>query len=278
MKKIVTCLALSVCLMSSFSQAKDRIISVGGAITETVFALDQEEALVGSDTTSYYPLAAARLPKVGYQRALSSEGVLSLKPSLILASEDSGPPAVIKQLKAAGVQIATFKSAKTIEDVKTNILQVGHVLKANAAAHQLVGKLDTALDKLDEIKNKQASKPSVLFLMNHGGGSPMVAGQETAADGIIALAGAANVVTDFTRYKPLTPESAVKYAPEIILISSQSLEQIGGIDKLLQLPGLAITPAGRQKRVIAMDALLLLGFGPRTADAALELNSKIFTQ
>ncbi len=278
MKKIVTCLALSVCLMSSFSQAKDRIISVGGAITETVFALDQEEALVGSDTTSYYPLAAARLPKVGYQRALSSEGVLSLKPSLILASEDSGPPAVIKQLKAAGVQIATFKSAKTIEDVKTNILQVGHVLKANAAAHQLVGKLDTALDKLDEIKNKQASKPSVLFLMNHGGGSPMVAGQETAADGIIALAGATNVVTDFTRYKPLTPESAVKYAPEIILISSQSLEQIGGIDKLLQLPGLAITPAGRQKRVIAMDALLLLGFGPRTADAALELNSKIFTQ
>jgi iron complex transport system substrate-binding protein len=278
MKKLVTGLAFSICIFSTISHANDRIISVGGAITETVFALDQAEALVGSDTTSYYPMAAAKLPKVGYQRALSSEGVLSLKPSLILASEDSGPPTVIKQLKAAGVQIATFKSAKTIEDVKTNILQVGHVLKTNAAAHRLVAKLEASLDALNEIKSQQSVKPTVLFLMNHGGGSPMVAGQQTAADGIITLAGATNVVTDFTRYKPLTPESAVKYAPDFILISSQTLEQVGGVNKLLELPGLSMTPAGKSKRIVAMDALLLLGFGPRTVDAALELNSKIFVQ
>lgn len=102
----------------------------------------------------------------------------------------------------------------------------------------------------------------------------MVAGVSTAADSIIALAGGQNAVSGYSGYKPLTPESAVAAQPDIILLTSQGLEAIGGSEGLRGLPGLALTPAVKNDQIIAMDALLLLGFGPRTADAAMTLHRK----
>ena len=102
----------------------------------------------------------------------------------------------------------------------------------------------------------------------------MVAGVNTAADSIIRLAGAENVVTGYEGYKPLSPESATSLAPEILLVTSQGVEQAGGVDSIFAVPGLSLTPAAKEKKVVVMDSLLLLGFGPRTADAALELNRK----
>lgn len=278
MKKLAAFLSLALLAAPALSHAEQRIIAIGGAITETVYALGQAEKLIGSDTTSYYPPAAANLPKVGYQRALSTEGILSLKPNLILATEDAGPASVIKQLKTTGVQITTLKSAKSVADVKTNILQLGHILNVDDTATTLVKNLENSLAALKKTKETQSQKVRVLFLMNHGAGAPMVAGRNTSADNIIALAGAVNVVSDYERYKPLTPESAVKYAPDAIIVSTQTFDQIGGADKLLALPGLGITPAGKAGRIITMDALLLLGFGPRTVDAAIELNEKLYVQ
>ena len=278
MNKIAAFLTFILVLFPALAPAEQRIISVGGAITETIYALGQESKLIGSDTTSYYPLAAANLPKVGYQRALSTEGILSLRPDLILATEDAGPPAVIKQLMATGVHIRTLKSAKTLDDVVSNITQLGQVLGASKTAGILIESLEASLKTLNATKESQKHKLKVLFLMNHGAGAPMVAGRDTSADSIISLAGAENVVRDYERYKPLTPEAAANYAPDAIIVSTQTFEQIGGAEKLLALPGLGLTPAGQSGRIVTMDALLLLGFGPRTVDAAVELNAKLYAQ
>ena len=81
-----------------------RIVSIGGAITEILYALGLEQRVVAVDSTSFYPPQALRdKPNVGYMRALSPEGVLGLNPSLILASEDAGPKETIAVLRAAGI-------------------------------------------------------------------------------------------------------------------------------------------------------------------------------
>ncbi len=275
MKKILIPLFILAFTPSAFADGAKRIVSVGGAITETIFALNQQERLVGSDTTSYFPKAAAELPKVGYQRALSTEGILSLKPELIITTDEAGPPPVLHQLQAAGVKLALLKAPREMDDVKANITDIGKLLQAEDNAIALNNKIDLALKKLAEIKAASPEKVRVMFVMNHGNGAPMVAGRETAADSIIELSGAENVVKDYDRYKPLTPEAAVSYAPDVILVSDMTLEQLGGKSKLFDLPGLGQTPAAKGEHVVSMDALLLLGFGPRTADAAIELHQKL---
>ncbi|MBL4740947.1 MAG: ABC transporter substrate-binding protein [Sneathiella sp.] len=259
----------------SAAELPSRIVSVGGAVTEIIYVLEEQQRLVGSDTTSYYPPAAAKLPKVGYQRNLSAEGILSLNPDLLLLTEDAGPSPVLTQIKSAGVEIVILKSAKSVAHVRQNILSIGDVLGKTDQALNLVKELDQTLDKVSVKVSKQKHKPSVLFLTSHGTSTPMVAGLGTSASSLIDLAGGRNVADGFSGYKPLTPEAAVKYAPDIILITSRSLKMNGGKTGLLKIPGVGLTPAGQAGNIIHMDGLLLMGFGPRTGDAALELHKKI---
>lgn len=251
-----------------------RVVSVGGALTETVYALGAGELLVGSDTTSYYPEEAANSPKVGYQRALSAEGILSLNPDLVLMTDEAGPPPVLAQLKSAGVNMLTLNAGRSLEDVKQNIEVIAEALDREAEGAKLIVGMSETEAKLKEAIVAQGQPRKIMFILQHTGGAPMVAGVNTAADSIIKLAGAENVVTDYEGYKPLSPESATSLAPEILLVTSQGVEQAGGVDTIFAVPGLFLTPAAKEKKVVVMDSLLLLGFGPRTADAALELNHK----
>jgi len=276
MKFILTTIFLILSINVSHAHQPDRrIVSIGGALTETIYALGLGYRLVGSDTTSYFPPSAASLPKTGYQRALSVEGVLSLKPDLIIATEDAGPPSVMKQISSTGVQINRLKSAKSMKDTRENIFALGKILNVNAAAKTLVGKFDAALEQLKVTTSVQTKKPKILFIMSHGSSTPMAAGSETSANSIIEIAGGINVANAYTGYKPLSPEAVVKFSPEFILITSRTLKQIGGNEALFKLPGLALTPAAKSGNVIDMDGLLLLGFGPRSAAAALELNKRL---
>jgi len=257
------------------AEIPDRIVSVGGAVTEVIYALNEDQRLVGSDTTSSFPAAAGKLPKVGYQRNLSAEGILSLNPDLLLVTEDAGPPSVLTQIKSAGVKVLTVKSAKSVADVRQNILSIGSILGKTEQAQKMVTELDLILNQVSVKVSSQAKKPSILFLTSHGTSTPMVAGVATSANALISLAGGRNVADGFTGYKPLTPEAAVKFAPDVILITSRSLKMNGGKGGLLKIPGVALTPAGQAGNIVHMDGLLLLGFGPRTGYAALELHEKI---
>ena len=261
-------------LLSFFQAEASRIISIGGTLTEIVYSLGAEKDLVGADTSSYYPKSAKKLPKVGYQRILSTEGILSLNPDLILLTEEAGPPSVIKQIKSTGISLLKLPAIQSLEVLKSNIRKIGKVLEKEKEAKQLIQRIERKHKKLLLMnkKNHKNQKPKKLvFILQHGGGAPMIAGKGTSADGIISLSGALNIAKH-RGYKQLNPEYLLALEPDVILTTTRGLAQIGGLESFLKLPGVMLTPAGKNKKIIAMDALLILGFGPRVIDVALDLN------
>ncbi|WP_420548600.1 heme/hemin ABC transporter substrate-binding protein [Curvivirga sp.] len=268
-------ISLTLCAFSFINLAQadapKRILSIAGGNTEIIYALGGENLLVGSDTTSYYPEAAAKLPKVGYMRALSAEGVLSLDPDLIVLTEEAGPPPVIMQLKQAKVNILEVKAARSFDDIKENISVIGKAIEKEAEADKLIEKMNQQSDQLQLAISQQDVKKSYMFIFQHGNGSPMVAGRDTSADSIIALAGGKNVATAYEGFKPLTPEAAINMQPDIILVTNRGLASAGGLDAFKTLPGISLTNAAQQGNIIAMDVLFMLGFGPRTVEAATEI-------
>lgn len=270
--KLVLMTILLMMTTLTYAESPQRIVTVGGALTEIVYALGEQSRIVGNDTTSLYPKQAELSPKVGYQRALSSEGILSLNPDMIILTDEAGPPTVIKQLESSGLTILKLKSGRSIKDIKNSISKIGKALSREKEAKVLIASLEKDNEQLEAIKQAIKIDQKVIFVLQHSGGTPLVAGTETAADSIIRLSGGTNVVSAYRGYKPLTPEAAVALKPDVILITTQGLEQAGGKQKLLKAPGLSLTPAAKNGNVIALDALLMLGFGPRTVEAAIKLN------
>lgn len=255
--------------------APPRIVSVGGALTEIVYALDGQASLVGVDTTSLWPEAAKALPQVGYQRALSAEGILSLAPSLVLASAHAGPPPVLEQLRGAGVEVKTVAEDYSEQGIVNKIATVAAVLGKPAEGERLAGQVHADFERLSALRARRAQAPKVLFFMAVSHGAPLVSGRDTAADAVIALAGARNAAQDFSGNKPIGGEAVIAAAPDAILLTELTLNAVGGLDAFYRLPGIAHTPAGRNRRVIVMDTLSLLGFGLRTARAAMDFAEQL---
>jgi iron complex transport system substrate-binding protein len=248
-----------------------RIVTLGGSVTETVFALGLGEKVIGVDTSSLFPAEVKKLPQVGYQRTLAAEGVLALKPTLILATQEAGPPPAIQQIKDSDIQTLILPADQTADGAKGKVCAIAKALGAEDKGKEILARIDAELAKASKLQESIKSKPKVMFIYARGAGAVSVAGTKNAANSMIALAGGVNVVTGYEGYKPLTAEAAVSAAPEVLMLLSGGLESVGGIEGLLQLPGLAQTPAGQNKRVVAMEDLYLLGFGPRTGSAVLDL-------
>jgi iron complex transport system substrate-binding protein len=253
--------------------AKARIVSVGSAVTETLFALGAGDEVVGVDTSSLFPEAVTKLPQVGYQRTLSAEGILALTPTMVLASAEAGPPAVLDQLRSAGVRLEVIGAEPTVDGVKARIHRIAEMVGRDPS--QVLAELDADLTRARVEREKASSHPKVVVLYARGGNTLHVFGKNTTAETMVRLAGGENAVTGFDGTKPLTPEALAAAAPEAIVIPSRGLDDVGGLDALLKVPGIAATPAGKTKRIVATDDLLLLGFGPRTGKAALELGAKL---
>jgi iron complex transport system substrate-binding protein len=257
-----------------------RIVSIGGAITETLYALGAQDELVGVDTTSLYPAAARTLPSVGYARQLSAEGVLSLRPTLVVAGEEAGPPPVLRALEAARVPLVVLDGGHRFEAMVERSVRLaalcGRDAQGQALAQQLKAQWQSVRERVAAL-SRQVVAPRALFVLSHAAGQMRVAGRETAAHAMLGYAGAVNVFGEgFAGYKPLTSEAVIAVAPQVIVATEQGLEATGGIDGLLKAPGLAQTPAGQTRRVVALEALLLLGFGPRMPQAVATLAEAMF--
>jgi iron complex transport system substrate-binding protein len=246
-----------------------RIVSVGGALTETVFALGAGDRVVGVDTSSVFPARAPALPQVGYQRTLAAEGIASLAPDLVLVTPEAGPPAVLEQLAGAGVRVERVAADASLQGARARIVHVAQILERDPAP--LLRELDADVARALAFVARAGDRPRVLVVYARGAGAAHVFGRATAADAMVALAGGENVMTAFEGSRPLTAESVVTARPDVIVIPSRGLATLGGIDALLALPGMRETPAGRARRVVAVDDLLLLTFGPRTGTAIAEL-------
>lgn len=222
-----------------------RIVTVGGAVTEIAFALGAGSRVVGVDTSSIYPEAATKLPKVGYQRQLSSEGVLALRPTLVLASADAGPPPAIEQLRSSGVAVLVVTADHNLDGARARMRSVAQALRLEEQGRRLLESLEREVVEGRARTSASPDKPKVLFIYARGQGTVNVSGRGTAADEMMSLAGGTNAVTEFEGYRPLTADAAVGAAPDVILVPEKGLESLGGMDAVLRLPGLSLTAPGR---------------------------------
>ncbi len=249
--------------------AAERVVSLGGEITEIVYALGDGDKLVAVDSTSSYPAAAKELPNVGYVRALSAEGVLALEPDLILASPDAGPPNVMEQLRASGVEIYIAPEEASLDGIGAKIRGVAGALGLADAGDELAERFAAEVDRTSSVVDGDAEL-SAVYLMGGAGGGLMAAGTGTAGDVMLKAAGLKNVIV-YEGYKPVSPESLLGLAPEVIVTGDRTVDGIGGLEQLKSLPAVAGTPAVADGKVVVCDELYLLGMGPRAAQAALEL-------
>ena len=243
------------------------IVSIGGDVTEIVYALGAGERVAAVDITSRHPKEARDLPQVGYMRQLSAEPILSLSPTLILAIADAGPPQVLDQLQSAGTCLALIPDAHSAEGVVRKVEAVAAAVDRKAEGGALEAKLEAEFAALRSSLSAVKDRPRVLFLFSVGEGAPMVGGRKTSADAIITLAGGQNAIDSFEEFKPASSEGIIAAAPDVVLVTELTLEKLGGVEGLLQRPDIALTPAGKVKSIVAMESLLLLGFGPRTPEA-----------
>jgi iron complex transport system substrate-binding protein len=252
-----------------------RIASIGGSITEIVYALGEEGRLVARDSTSDYPEAAAKLPDVGYMRALSPEGVLSVNPTAILALQGSGPKEAVDVLKKSSVPFIEVPDHYNHEGILEKIRVVGKALRVDAKAEKLVAETDAKLRAAEKQTASIKERKRVLFVLSTQGGKILAAGSDTAADGIIRLAGAVNAVEGFSGYKGMTDEAIVSARPDVILTMKGGGPPISE-EELFANPAVASTPAGTNRKMIGMWGGYLLGVGPRTAEAIHDLAVSLY--
>ena len=253
-----------------------RIVSVGTATTETLYALDAGDKVIAVDNASaeYVP-QTANLPKVGARNALNAEGILSLKPTLVILGADSAPPPIFDQLRNAGIAVLILTPDYTMETIKSKISTIARAVGLEEKGKTLGDKIDAELAESARLLEKKTSTPKVMFV-GRGPNMPnaTMSGAKTTIDEMIKLAGGANPFTDFTGFREMTDEAVVAAQPDIILMTEKSFERSGGVDGVLKFPGVALTPAGKNRRVVAVSDMYFQGFGPGVGKAVRELAVK----
>ena len=259
--------------------SSERIVSLNGSTTEILFALEVGERVVGCDASSTYPEGVReKLPSVGYQYGLNAEGILSLKPTLVIGHEDVKPPQVVEQIRMAGVTVLLLKEPRTFDAAKKRLLTIGKAVGCEKKAKELAEVLDSDIKKLQTKLKLRKEKPKLkaLFLYLRGTQTALVLGKDTAAAAMFKVAGVENAAGKIKGNKPMTAEAVIDAKPDVYVLFTTGLESVGGVDGLLKLPGLALTPAGQNKRVVAIAGQYFSGFGPRCGRAALDLFKGIY--
>ena len=252
-----------------------RIAVAGGSLTEIVYLLGAEDRLVAVDTTSNYPEAATELPSVGYVRSLSAEGLLSLRPTLILGENDMGPPVVMEQLQAAGVDTVRVAEQHDAEGILTKVACVAGVLGIADQAKARLRELRALADELAPHSSVAEDAPRVAMLLSLRDGAPVAAGDNTSGGGFLRMAGARNVFPDIDGWKPVSTEAFAAANPDVIVIPARGARALGGAAEVAAQPALRLTAAARNGRIVVLDGMAMLGFGPRTLQAALDFANQI---
>lgn len=252
-----------------------RIACIGGAITETLYALGAQDRIVAVDTTSTWPVDALKNKKsLGYMRSISAEGVLSVQPDLILSLNDAGPPTALEQLMASSVPVIMVDSTPTPETILSRTRFLANVVACQKQGEALCQRITQGFDALAQWRAALPTPPlKAIFVMSMQNGRPMVAGAGTAADSMIKLTGCVNAAGTMHGYKMLNDEALIPMAPQVVLLMEQSAERIQS--ELMGTAAFMQTPAGQSKGFVPMEGGHMLGFGPDTPHVALELAQKI---
>jgi iron complex transport system substrate-binding protein len=250
-----------------------RIIPLNGDIAEVLFALDVGNNVVATDLSATYPPEADSLPEIGYQRTLNAEGILSFQPTLVIGNTEAGPPEVIQQVRGAGVPVVTIDIEPSIDAPAEKIEAIAAAVGVPGRGSKLAATTSTAIADATRLAEKAKDSPRVVFLYLRGPTTQLIAGKGTGVDVMLRAAGATDAAGEsaIQGTVPITAEALVAAAPDVIVVTSTGLRSVGGIDGLLQIPGIAQTPAGKERRILDYDDQKLLGGGPRTGEALRQL-------
>ncbi len=257
-------------LSFSASFAQIRIITAGSAITETVCALGDCDKIIASDKTSLYPESVQSLPSIGYRNGINAEGIISLKPTLIIAEKDYVKEEVLSQLTGTGIKLLIIDRTYTVEATKQLITQIAAELNRQAEGKKIIAQIDADLAEANSLIKKATTKPTVLGVYNRGSSNISLAGKDTFGE-IIAYAGAQNAFNTVPGYKPLNTEALIAANPDFMITTTLGLESIGGIDGFLKIPGVTQTTAGKKRQIVSIDSIMLTNFGPRVGQVIKEL-------
>ena len=240
---------------------------------EIIYLLKAENNLIAVDVTSNYPLEAKKLPSIGYVRQLSAEGLLSLDPTIIIGEDDMGPPSVLDQIKRTQVEITIIPEEHNVEGILNKIECISSVIGIDSEAiinSTVIPKI-TKLNQLTQDSKKQ----KIIYILGMQSGSPLVAGNNTSGDGLIKISGGVNPFSTFEGWKPVGTESIIEASPDLIIISERGLKGFGTMEDLRMHPALYLTPASQNNKIISIDGMASLGFGPRTIDSAIKVSETL---
>lgn len=248
-----------------------KIVSLSGTITEIIYALNEDSQLVAVDITSTFPESASKLTNLGHMSSITAEGIIGSEPTHVIGFKDEVKPELAAQLRNAGIKVVLMEREYSIDGAKKIIADVAKFMAKNDEGQKLQDQIDADIALL----TKLPKTPTVLFVYARGPGALMVAGEETQLQEMIKLAGGKNAVSGFNDFKPLTPEAVIAANPDMLLMFETGAQSLNGEAGLLEIPGIKLTNAGKNKTFYSMDGLYLSGFGPRVGKALLELNQKL---
>ena len=259
-------------VISTSLLAQSRIITAGSSSSEIVCALGHCDDIVATDRTSQYPVQLQNLPSIGYRNSISAEGIISQMPELVILEEEYVKDALIDQLQSTGIKTVVVAQDRSWDSTQERINTIAAALDKEEAGQELIAQMESELAEVKKVVEDSESRPTVLGVYARGAGALQVGGPNSAF-ALIELAGAQNAVPEINGFKPLNTESLIQANPDYILFFDSGLESVGGVDGVLQIPGVAQTTTGQQRQIIAMDGVKLTNWGPRLPEAARELFS-----
>lgn len=257
-------------------ESAESIVPLSGSLSEIVFTLGLGDRVVARDITATFE-QAADLPVVSRGHDISAEGVLSLQPDLILAETSSGPQTALDQIAAAGVPIVVFEPADGIDAAASRIAAVAAALGVPDLGVQLIERTEAGIAAATEGIDL-SDPPRVAFLYLRGSASVyMIGARDSGATSLIEAAGGIDAGAEALEgdFLELTPEALAAAAPDVILVMDKGLESVGGVEGLLEIPGVAQTPAGEQGRIAHLPDGIMLNYGPRTGDVVADLAEQL---
>ncbi|MEM6475249.1 MAG: ABC transporter substrate-binding protein [Pseudomonadota bacterium] len=272
---LVFCFLLAACATEEPAPKVDRIVTVGGDVTEIVYALGAGDRIVATDSTSVYPAEAAKTEKVGYVRRLSAEGVLATNPELILISGAAWPEEALEQIRAVGIDVVEMPTEYTIESIVEKVRIVAEAIGEVDAGKELIAKIESDWKAAQAEIAKFDASPRALFFTTLRDGVPQAAGTETAAHGVVGLLGGRNLFDSQSGYTPISTEAAVAANPDMILVMTHDAGENGGLEGMTSNPAISLTQAVSDNRVFLVDSVRIMQFGPRTPEAMVELAKAI---
>lgn len=250
--------------------ADARIVALGGSVTETVFALGFGSQVVAVDESSLFPESVTELPQAGYYRTLSAEGLLSLRPDVVIGSSASGPPPALEMLRAAGIRVELIEDPHHPDEIPGAIERIAAILGVPERGREMAATVRSDFERAEVLRDA-TGELSAVFVWSRGGPGLQVAGRNTGAHTMLEVAGIRNAAEELDGYQPLNAEAMVLADPDILIVPSATAEGLGGLDAILRMPGVATTTAARMGNVVIVDLLAFVGFGPRSGEALISV-------